>query len=128
MAAPLSWIGAAALAMCAAVALPASAQQPADTAQGSGVELRALDKLTGKVTDLSLAGNSAQRLGRIEVELSECRYPDGDPAGDAFAFLTVRELGRADPVFRGWMIATAPALNAMDHPRYDVWVLRCTTS
>jgi len=31
------------------------------------------------------------------------------------------------PVFKGWMIASSPALNALDHPRYDVWVLRCIT-
>ncbi|MDA9980314.1 DUF2155 domain-containing protein, partial [Yoonia sp.] len=30
--------------------------------------------------------------------------------------------------FAGWMLASAPALNAMDHPRYDVWALRCITS
>jgi hypothetical protein len=28
-------------------------------------------------------------------------------------------------LFEGWLIASAPALNAMDHPRYDVWALRC---
>ncbi len=31
-------------------------------------------------------------------------------------------------LFSGWMLASAPALNAMDHPRYDVWALRCITS
>jgi hypothetical protein len=31
------------------------------------------------------------------------------------------------PVFSGWMIASSPALSAMDHPRYDVWILRCDT-
>ena len=33
----------------------------------------------------------------------------------------------SEPVFVGWMIATSPALSAMDHPRYDVWVLNCVT-
>ncbi|SFE63562.1 DUF2155 domain-containing protein [Roseivivax sediminis] len=109
-----------------AAASCASAQQA--TAQGGGAALRALDKLTGQVSDVELAAGGTQSVGRIEIELGECRYPQGDPAGDAFAFLTVREIGVAEPVFRGWMIATAPALNPMDHPRYDVWVMRCTTS
>ncbi|MEC8294787.1 MAG: DUF2155 domain-containing protein, partial [Pseudomonadota bacterium] len=30
-------------------------------------------------------------------------------------------------MFRGWMMASAPALNALDHARYDVWPLRCNT-
>ena len=30
-------------------------------------------------------------------------------------------------LFDGWMIASSPALNALDHPRYDVWVIGCDT-
>ena len=30
--------------------------------------------------------------------------------------------------FSGWMIASTPALSAMDHSRYDIWVMRCATS
>jgi hypothetical protein len=30
-------------------------------------------------------------------------------------------------VFSGWMIADSPALSALDHARYDVWILRCLT-
>lgn len=99
-----------------------------DTAQGVGASLRALDKLTAEVADVVLANRETVRVGRIEITVDQCRYPAGDPSGDAYAFLTVRELGVAEPVFRGWMIASSPALHAMDHPRYDVWVLRCTTS
>ena len=35
--------------------------------------------------------------------------------------------GADQPVFSGWMIASSPALNALDHARYDVWVMRCKT-
>ncbi|MEO1135547.1 MAG: DUF2155 domain-containing protein [Pseudomonadota bacterium] len=30
-------------------------------------------------------------------------------------------------IFRGWMFASSPALNALEHPVYDVWVIDCTT-
>ena len=66
-------------------------------------------------------------MGLLEVVLRECRYPVGDPSGNAYAFLTIREAGVAQPVFEGWMVASSPALFPLDHPRYDVWVLRCTT-
>ncbi|ETX27346.1 DUF2155 domain-containing protein [Roseivivax isoporae] len=124
---PVTARAGAVLALCLSCAAGPAASQEA-TANGAGAELRALDKLTGRVTDLSVPARGSERVGRIEVAVNECRYPQDDPAGDAYAFLTVRETGVADPVFRGWMIATAPALNPMDHPRYDVWVLRCTTS
>ncbi len=99
-----------------------------EVSTGTGAVLRALDKLNAKVSDVTLANGEHTASGRIDIELRECRYPTGDPSGNAYAFLTVREAGVPEPVFRGWMIAASPALNPMDHPRYDVWVLRCTTS
>lgn len=30
-------------------------------------------------------------------------------------------------IFRGWMFASSPALNALEHPVYDVWVIDCRT-
>lgn len=93
-----------------------------------GAVLRGLDKVSGEVSDLPMAIGETRRLGRIEVTLDDCRYPVDNPAGDAFAHLTVRADGVEDPVFEGWMIASSPALSALDHPRYDVWVMRCRTS
>ncbi len=95
---------------------------------GQGAVLRALDKLNAKVDDLTVANGAHASSGRIDVSVRECRYPAGNPAGDAFAYITIREVGIVEPVFSGWMIASSPALNSMNHPRYDVWVLRCTTS
>lgn len=97
-------------------------------APGTGAVVRGLDKLSGKVSEITVPAGASQALDRITITLGECRYPEGNAAGDAFAFLTIEEVGKPDPVFRGWMIASSPALNALDHPRYDVWVLRCTTS
>ena len=28
-------------------------------------------------------------------------------------------------VFAGWMFASSPALSALEHPVYDVWVVDC---
>lgn len=92
-----------------------------------GALLRGLDKLTGAVTDMRVMNGEVGRMGKLLVALGECRYPEGNPSGDAYAFLAIGEEARPDPIFTGWMVASSPALNAMDHPRYDVWVLRCIT-
>ena len=110
----------------ATLAAPAAAQQEA--AMGTGVVLRALDKLSGRVEDVEMAPGTATRFGRIEIDHAECRYPTGNPSGDAYALLRVRDAAEGRVVFTGWMIASAPALSALDHARYDLWVLRCTTS
>ena len=59
------------------------------------------------------------------VKLDSCRYPTGNPASDAEAHLTIIEETTQSQLFSGWMLASSPALSALDHPRYDVWVLSC---
>lgn len=106
--------------------VPLAAQDQA--ASGTGAVLRGLDKVNGRVVDVKLAIGGIASVFRLEVRLSDCRYPADNPTGDAFAYLTVREGAQGAPQFQGWMIASSPALNALDHSRYDVWVLRCITS
>jgi hypothetical protein len=65
------------------------------------------------------------QFGRLSITLAECRYPSNNPAGNAYAWLDIRQEG--ERLFDGWMIASSPALNALDHPRYDVWVIGCDT-
>ena len=97
-------------------------------ASGRGAILRGLDKVNGHVQDFALATGQTARIFGLDVALGECRYPADNPTGDAFAYLTIWEAGRNDQLFDGWMVASSPALNALDHRRYDVWVLRCITS
>jgi hypothetical protein len=92
-----------------------------------GGVLRGLDKVDGSLTDIELRNGESHEFGRLEITLNECRYPSENPSGNAYANLTIHENGTDQPIFSGWMIATAPALNALDHARFDVWVLRCKT-
>ncbi len=102
--------------------------QRGKAANAEGAILRGLDRVSGETRDLELATGDTAAFGRLQVTLGECRYPEDNPAGDAFAYLVIRYAAEPEPVFEGWMIASSPALNALDHPRYDVWVLRCRTS
>ena len=94
--------------------------------EAAGAVLRGLDKVSGEVVEMEMRVGERRRLGRIEVTLGACRYPTDNPAGEAFAWVEVRSDGRSDADFEGWMIASSPALSALDHARYDVWVMRCT--
>lgn len=96
-----------------------------ETAQAPRVILRALDKVLGRPTDIDLAMGETVIFGRLAIRAVECRYPVEDPSSDAFAHLEVLTDAGAT-IFDGWMIASSPALVALEHPRYDLWVLRCT--
>ena len=96
------------------------------TQSGSAV-LRGLDKVAGDIQDIEINVGQTKRLGRLLVTLGDCRYPSDNPAGDAFAYVVVREQDAELPEFAGWMIASSPALNALENPRYDLWAMRCKT-
>lgn len=109
-----------------AAVLVASSAQAAEMVSAEAGVLRWLDKLTGETEDVELGRGQSATWGRLSIQLDECRYPKGNPASDAIAHLTIRDSEVETPVFSGWMVASSPALSALDHPRYDVWVLSCT--
>jgi hypothetical protein len=132
---------AAALCCAAPVLAPATAQtvweplQPSETlptrqrgpelATGTAGTLRALDKVSGAVVDLAVSVGTTTTYGRVTVSLLACRYPVENPSSDAFGFIEIRDAQDNEMLFRGWMIASSPALSALDHPRYDIWMMRC---
>ena len=119
----IRWLGLAAALM--APLTPVTAQTASEAA---GAQLRGIDKISGEIYEITIKTGQAAELDRLKITLTSCRYPVGNPAGDAFAALEVTDSIDGTRVFSGWMIASSPALSAMDHPRYDIWVMRCTTS
>ena len=111
-----------AMVLVALLAGPAAAQ---DYTEADGGILRWLDKLTSETGDLVLSRGQAASIGRLNVQLDSCRYPTDNPVSDADAHLTIVDSSINGAVFNGWMLASSPALSALDDPRYDVWVLRC---
>lgn len=104
----------------------AAAPRGPQTARGDSALLRGLDKVTGQTQELKLAVGESVEFGRLEVLLAECRFPASDPSADAYAEMTITDRKANARVFSGWMIASSPALSALDDPRYDVWVVSCS--
>ena len=112
-----SWVLLSVLAAC-----PAAAQ---DVAVAPGATLRGLDKVSGALTDIEIASGETKAFERLSITMTECRYPADDPSSNAFAHLAMTDTTVNAVIFDGWMIAGSPALSALDHARYDVWLLRC---
>jgi len=107
------------------IASTALAIDEVPVAEADGGVLRALDMLTGDLQDIEIKNGETKKFKRLFITLKQCRYPVDNPASDAFAYLIIRDQREVKPRFEGWMTAASPALSALDHPRYDVWVLRC---
>jgi hypothetical protein len=90
-----------------------------------------LDKVTGRVNTMSGQVDAPARFGTLEIVPRACfaRPPEEPPENAAFVeIFDIPENGQKTKVFSGWMFASSPALSALDHPVYDLWVLRCESS
>lgn len=99
-----------------------------NTVSSPGAEIRQLDKMTGQTETVTIKQGEALNLDRLRVELESCRQPARGGTHGTIAYLRIWDPRRSEekPAFEGWMFAESPALSALDHPRYDVWVLGCT--
>ncbi len=104
--------------------------EPIATAPRDGARLRQLDKMTGRTRTFEISAGTETMIDRLRVRLEVCRSPDDNARHGTMAFMQIWDTKREGdpPVFSGWMFAESPALSALDHPRYDVWVISCTTS
>jgi hypothetical protein len=108
---------------------PASASAVVPTQEQPIAVVRALDKMTARVEEIDLPVGKAVQFGTISIVARTCRVtlPEESPPESA-AYLEISEIkpgAPSDAVFQGWMFASSPALSAMEHPVYDIWVTAC---
>jgi len=93
------------------------------------VQLRALDKTTARTETFEAKVGTIIQYGTLYIKIQSCRKAPPIEKPESASFLQIWEVpyGAEDSewVFSGWMFASSPALSAMDHPVYDVWVLDC---
>ncbi len=90
--------------------------------------LQGMDKVTARVTTIKAPIGQVIKFGTLEIIARTCdkRPPEEPPESAVFLDIwEVREGAAATSLYRGWMFASSPALSAMEHPVYDVWVLDC---
>jgi len=90
--------------------------------------LQALDKVTARVTTLEAPLGETIKYNTLEITARACDKKPPEETPESTAFLDIWEVRPDEPmqsVFRGWMFASSPAVSAMEHPVYDVWVLDC---
>lgn len=95
------------------------------------VRLRSLDKITARTMTFDARVGTTIKFGSIYIKIQSCQKPDLQDRPEAAAFLQVWEITPDEQskwIFSGWMFASSPAVSAMDHPVYDVWVIDCLSA
>ncbi|BBK30753.1 uncharacterized protein DUF2155 [Stella humosa] len=112
--------------MAAAVALlPAAPALAAEVAV-----LQALDKILGRISTLEAKVGQETTFGTLHIVVRACRTRPPEEPPESTAFLEVDDQRPGEErrrVFTGWMFASSPAISALEHPVYDVWVKSCRT-
>lgn len=105
---------------------PAPAQAPA-TGRPVAI-LQALDKVTGRVRTLEIAVGDSAEFRELQITVRACnrRPPEEPPESTAFLEVRLRRPNEEPRlIFSGWMYASSPAVSALEHPVYDVWITEC---
>ncbi|HEY2835960.1 MAG TPA: DUF2155 domain-containing protein [Rhizomicrobium sp.] len=102
---------------------------PLSTTPGTVLMLRGLDKITGRPTDISAPIGKPVQFATLTITARYCYSTPASETPETSAFLQIED-HRPDQggkrVFSGWMYASSPGLNGMQHPLYDVWVINCS--
>ena len=88
----------------------------------------ALDKVTARISRLEVPINETVQFGSLKVTPRTCLSspPTERPKTSSFVEVTELQLdGGETKLFSGWMFAESPALNAVEHPVFDVWLTGC---
>jgi hypothetical protein len=101
---------------------------PVAAIEADVVVLQGLDKVTARTDTFEVPVGSAHRFGTLEITVHHCwkAPPEEPPENKAFLeIVDIRPDRAPKTVFTGWMFSSSPALNALEHPVYDVWVETC---
>lgn len=114
------------LSASALVLMIPAASRAADISM-SQVVLQGLDKVTGRLSTMTVNAGEKTQFGALDIYARVCyaHPPEEVPENAAFLEIVEKKPAGEAKVFSGWMFSSSPALSAMEHPVYDVWVLSC---
>lgn len=108
---------------------------------GTAVVLRTLDKVTATTKDYTVKIGDTLDYGNLSIKAEHCEKKPPTEIPETYAFLQIKETqlnGQGEiaeasddgedaqkTIFSGWMFASDPAISALDHRVYDVWVIDC---
>ncbi len=116
--------------LCATLALGPQASL-AETIANPVAQFDGLDKITGRITSFDVYIDETVQFGALQITPRVCYTRPPTERQRTSVFMEVDEVGldgERERIFTGWMFAESPALHAVDHAVYDVWLTDCKQS
>ena len=102
--------------------------EPAPARPHRAAILQGLNKTTARVSTIEAPIGVVARFGTLEITARACKKKPPTEPPESTAFLEIVDVRPDSPsvaIFTGWMFASSPAISALEHPVYDVWVIDC---
>jgi hypothetical protein len=109
---------------------PPPPSKPLATPVVVGVVLGGLDKIAARTARFEADINQQVFYNTLIVTARVCKTRPPEEPPESAAYVDIQERkpdGTTANIFSGWMFASSPALNALEHPVYDIWVISCKT-
>jgi hypothetical protein len=100
--------------------------------------LQVLDKVTAETLRFEAAVGRPVRYKTLIFTVKACeRSAPDERVEDSVAYVEVMSQPRAEPgrpvlpareAFKGWMYASSPSLDPLEHPVYDAWLINCRSA
>ncbi len=87
-----------------------------------------LNKQTTRLYNQELNAGGSTTFGPLTIKLIECWHSSPETTPDSAALLQITEKrsdAKPKTIFLGWMFASTPSLNPLEHPVYDITVKEC---
>ncbi|MBK8083206.1 MAG: DUF2155 domain-containing protein [Devosia sp.] len=120
-----------AIGLAAALLMLGATPALAETIANPVAQFSGLDKITGRITTFDVYVDETVQFGALQITPRACYTRPPTETQRTSVFVEVDQVslkGSVVRVFTGWMFADSPALNAIDHAVYDIWLIDCKTS
>lgn len=86
--------------------------------------VRIMSKDAGKVQEHVIPVGAGMQFEKLQIDIRSCKQSDPFQAENYFAFIEIVESNKGQ-IFGGWMNRNEPGQNPLQHPDYDLWLVRC---
>lgn len=92
------------------------------------VVLQGLNKVTGHASKIEALIGVPVRFGTLEILPHSCWKSAPEERPENAALLEINEIKQGEAperIFLGWMFSSSPGLSALEHPFYDITMIKC---
>ncbi len=97
--------------------------------EGDFIEIKVLDKISSKNTLVKIKNGEEIKHKDLSIKSMKCKNSEFDDNPEITAYIQVKDLTNKNKddvfVFNGWMFSSSPSIAPIDHPVYDIWLIKC---